>query len=218
MTNPVPLRIFEILQSEYDLDSSRDEFLHFETPFEILIATILSAQTTDKCVNQVTKVLFSRFPDPSSLAAADPGEVEDIVHSTGFYRAKSRNIIAASKMLMTDYGGVVPDRMEQLITIPGVGRKTANIVIHHAFGRADGIAVDTHVRRVSMRLGLSDHSDPDRIEQDLLGFFPRDIWGDINGLFILHGRRVCTARSPGCHQCVLFLLCRYAHVSVHGKE
>lgn len=218
MSKSVPLRIFDLLYAEYDLASSRDEFLHFQTPFEILIATILSAQTTDRCVNQVTKILFSRFPDPASLASADLGEVEEIVHSTGFYHAKSRNIIAASKVLITEYGGIVPDRMELLITIPGVGRKTANIVIHHAFGRADGIAVDTHVRRVSTRLGLSDHSDPDRIEQDLCRLFPRDLWGEINGLFILHGRRVCMARSPGCHRCVLFLFCRYAHALVQEKE
>ena len=202
-----PLTIYHILCGEYDLSSSRDEFLHFETPYQILIATILSAQTTDRTVNRVTKILFQKYPDPSALSLAEPAVVENIIHSTGFYRAKTRNIIAAAQVLVTIFHSIVPDSMDQLITIPGVGRKTANIVIHHAFGRADGIAVDTHVRRLSIRLGLSEKSDPDQIEQDLLRLFPQPVWGEINGLFILHGRRVCQARKPSCTTCVLSHYC-----------
>ncbi len=205
--------IYHILSDEYDLASSRDEFLHFETPYQILIATILSAQTTDRCVNQVTKILFSRYCDPASLSAASQAEVEEIIHATGFFRAKARNIIAAATVLVQSFDGQVPDKIEQLLTIPGVGRKTANIVIHHAFGRSEGIAVDTHVRRVSTRLGLSCHTDPDHIEQDLLRIFPPGVWGEINGLFILHGRRICQAKKPACDRCVLHELCHYAGVN-----
>ena len=151
MTYSDPGRIYDLLCGEYDLASSQNEFLHFETPYQILIATILSAQTTDRCVNQVTKVLFSRYPDPSALALADIGDVETIIRSTGFYHAKSRNIIAAARTLLDDFGGTVPDEIGLLMTIPGVGRKTANIVVHHAFGRADGIAVDTHVKRLDRK-------------------------------------------------------------------
>ncbi len=210
MDSSVPCTIFQLLSREYDLTSSRDEFLHFENPYQILIATILSAQTTDRTVNLVTKELFAQYPDPDSLSVACQDDVERIVHPTGFYRAKSRNIIAAARALMSAYGGEVPDEINKLITLPGVGRKTANIVIHHAFGRADGIAVDTHVGRLSVRLGLSDHKDPNQIEQDLLKLFPREVWGDINGLFILHGRKVCQARKPACSRCVLSSLCKFA--------
>jgi endonuclease III len=211
MSFPDPCTVYRHLNATYDLVSSDDEFLHFGSPYEVLIATILSAQTTDRSVNQVTKKLFARYPDSSSLALADPSEVEEIIHRTGFYRVKTRNIINAAQLLETSFGGVVPDDMDILMTLPGVGRKTANIVIHRAFGHAEGIAVDTHVRRVSIRLGLSDQSNPDRVEQDLLKLFPRKIWGKMNGLFILHGRRICQARTPACERCCLFSICRYAH-------
>lgn len=214
MNSSVPCTIYHLLSKEYDLSSSGDEFLHFETPYQILIATILSAQTTDRTVNLVTKDLFARYPDPVSLSTACQQDVEKIIHRTGFYRAKSRNIIATAQVLVNSYKGEVPDEINKLITLPGVGRKTANIVVHHAFGRADGIAVDTHVGRLSGRLGLSDQSDPDRIEQDLLRLFPKEIWGNINGLFILHGRKVCQAKKPSCSCCVLSSLCRYAALNM----
>ena len=217
MISPDPCTIYHLLCGEYDLQSSGDEFLHFETPYQILIATILSAQTTDKTVNLVTKTLFKKYPDPVALSQAKTEEVEQIVHSTGFYRAKTRNIIAAAKVLVHTYHGIVPDTIDDLITLPGVGRKTANIVVHHAFGRADGIAVDTHVQRVSTRIGLSSQTDPSRIEQDLLRVFPRKVWGEINGLFILHGRRICQARSPACDRCVLLSLCRFG-ITYSGKS
>jgi endonuclease III len=209
MSDTDPDMIFCLLCGEYDLGSSSDEFLHFETPYQILIATILSAQTTDRTVNLVTKELFKKYPDPYALSRADSNDVEKIIHSTGFYRAKSRNIIAAAKILVHTYNGNVPDSLQQLVTIPGVGRKTANIVISHAFGRAEGIAVDTHVKRLSTRLGLTKKTDPDQIEQDLLRLFPREVWGEINGLFILHGRRICQSRKPSCSCCVLAVLCPF---------
>ncbi len=145
-----------------------------------------------------------------ALSLADIEDVERIIHPTGFFHAKAKNIIAASQMVMTEFGGVVPDQMDDLIRLPGVGRKTANIVLDHAFSKTVGIAVDTHVRRVSMRLGLTDESDPNRIEMDLVRFFPKEYWAEINGLFILHGRRVCTARKPACDGCDLADMCRYA--------
>jgi len=202
--------ILSRLRSRYDLSKSRDEFLHFRNPYETLIATILSAQTTDRCVNMVTRELFEQYPDAMALSLADIEDVERIIHPTGFFHAKAKNIIAASQMVMTEFGGVVPDQMDDLIRLPGVGRKTANIVLDHAFSKTVGIAVDTHVRRVSMRLGLTDESDPNRIEMDLVRFFPKENWAEINGLFILHGRRVCTARKPACDGCDLADLCRYA--------
>lgn len=210
MSGLFPLTIYQILSRTYDLSSSDDEFLHFETPYQILIATILSAQTTDKTVNIVTRELFEKYPDPYALSAADPAAIETIIHPTGFFHVKTRNIISAAKVLVQEFHGNVPDSIKQLISIPGVGRKTANIVIHHAFKRAEGIAVDTHVKRLSIRLGLTDRSDPDHIEQDLLRLFPKEVWGDINGLFILHGRRVCRARKPACDHCVLINHCPHA--------
>ncbi len=207
MAQSVPCVIYRKLCGVYDLASSRDEFLHFETPYQILIATILSAQTTDRMVNQVTGVLFQKYPDPVALSQASIPDVENIIHSTGFYHAKARNIIGASQALVQQFGGEVPGTIEELVTIPGVGRKTANIVIHHAFGRAEGIAVDTHVRRLSLRLGLTEYPDPERIEKDLMMAYPKSVWGEINGLFILHGRRVCRSRSPDCEHCILQSLC-----------
>lgn len=210
MTPSVACEIYRRLAGAYDLSSSGDEFLHFESPYQILIATILSAQTTDRMVNQVTRVLFREYPGPDALSGASLPDIEAIIHSTGFYHAKARNIIGAAKALVSRFDGVVPGTIDELVTIPGVGRKTANIVIHHAFGRAEGIAVDTHVRRLSRRLGLTASADPVKIEQDLLRIYPREVWGDLNGLFILHGRRVCTSRSPRCESCILVSLCSSA--------
>jgi len=178
-------------------------------PFQVLIITILSAQTTDRQVDRIAPSLFSRFPTPGSLANAPVGEVEEIIHSTGFYHAKARNIIAASRVLAKDFGGEVPGTMGELLTLPGVGRKTANIVLSHAFGLEEGIAVDTHVRRIARRIGLSDGTNPDRIEHDLTLLYPREIWGTVNTLFITHGRTLCTARNPRCPECPVKRDCRY---------
>ena len=211
MKNPDPRIVLSRLKNRYDLTTCRDEFLHFSNPYETLIATILSAQTTDRTVNQVTSKLFAQYPSVSDLAGAEISGVEKIILSTGFYHAKARNIIAASRMVMNEFDGKVPDRMEDLVRLPGVGRKTANIVLAHAFSKTEGIAVDTHVKRISIRLGLTRHSNPLDIETDLTRIFTRDNWAEINGLFILHGRRVCTSRKPQCMSCDLSDICFYTN-------
>ena len=197
------------LRGRYSLKDSRDEFLHFENPYQILIATILSAQTTDATVNKVTKSLFKKYTEINALAFADLSDVEQIIHSTGFYHAKARNIIATSKMVVENFNGVVPATMEELLQLPGVGRKTANIILHHAFDITVGIAVDTHVKRVAQRLGITSSKNPDIIERDLTNTYPKKVWGEINGLLILHGRKICTAKKPCCDICFLSDICLY---------
>jgi endonuclease-3 len=210
-------RIYRILLAAYP--SARDNFRHRASPFRILILTILSAQTTDTSVDKVSGELFARFPTPKALAGADPGEVEEIIHSTGFYHAKTRHIIDAAKKLEEEFSGQVPDTMDELLSIPGVGRKTANIVLNHAFGRNEGVAVDTHVRRLAQRIGFSDHDDPGRIEQDLIALFPPDRWGPVTDLLISHGRAICTARAPRCPACPIREECRYYHqVFLPGRQ
>jgi endonuclease-3 len=189
--------------------------LGFESEFQLLVAVILSAQTTDVGVNKVTPVLFGRFPTPEALAAADPAEVEEIVHPTGFFRNKTKNIMGAAQRIVAEYGGRVPDTMEELLTLPGVARKTANIVLYNAFGKAEGVAVDTHVLRLSRRLGFSGHDNPDKVERDLMALFPREEWGPLTYRLIEHGRAVCDAKRPICGQCVLADLCPSAF-SVKG--
>ena len=206
MDTSIALRIHRVLARRYPeaLETGRDT----GSPFQVLIATILSAQTTDRSVDAVAPTLFSRFPTPESLAGADAEEVEEIIHSTGFFHMKARHVIAASRILARDFGGEVPRTMEDLLTFPGVGRKTANIVLAHAFHVHAGIAVDTHVKRIAGRIGLSDETDPDRIERDLTVLYPRDLWGSINTLFITHGRALCTARKPRCPECPVRGDCR----------
>ena len=189
--------------------------LGFESEFQLLVAVILSAQTTDVGVNKVTPVLFGRFPTPEALAAADPAEVEEIVHPTGFFRNKTKNIMGAAQRIVAEYGGRVPDTMEELLTLPGVARKTANIVLYNAFGKAEGVAVDTHVLRLSRRLGFSEHDNPDKVERDLMALFPREEWGPLTYRLIEHGRAVCDAKRPVCGQCILADLCPSAF-SVKG--
>lgn len=181
--------------------------LDYTTPFQLLIAVILSAQTTDVGVNKVTPALFQRYPGPTELAAADPDDVEELVRSTGFFRNKTRAIIGASQKVLSDYEGAVPDTMEGLISLPGVARKTANIVISNAYGIVEGIAVDTHVFRLAHRFGLSDEKDPDKVERDLMAAFPHDEWFHVNYRFIDHGRAICTARRPACGACELNDVC-----------
>ncbi|HJJ48440.1 MAG TPA: endonuclease III [Methanocorpusculum sp.] len=178
-------------------------FLKFNTPFEILIMTILSAQTTDVTVNGLRDELFGRYPDAFALAKADTGEVEQIIHPTGFYHAKAKNIIGAAQKLVAEFDGSVPHTIEELITLPGVGRKTANIVTNHAYHEYYGIAVDTHVGRLSRRLGFSKNTDPVKVEQDLMKLFDKKWWAHINYLLISHGRTVCTAKKPDCAHCTL---------------
>jgi endonuclease-3 len=207
MDRRTAVRIYRALARRYPEALEEDD--DPADPFQVLIATILSAQTTDRQVDGIAPALFSRFPTPAALAQAPAGEVEEIIHSTGFFHAKARHIIAASGVLVTDFGGEVPDTMTGLLTLPGVGRKTANIVLDHAFHRPEGIAVDTHVRRISRRIGLSEERDPDKIEEDLTALYPRELWGSINSLFITHGRTLCTARRPRCPECPVQRDCRY---------
>lgn len=181
--------------------------LHFETPLQLLVATILAAQCTDEKVNQVTPLLFKKYPTAKALAEADQSEVEAIIRPTGFFRNKARSIIAAAKKIVSDFGGKVPETMEALVTLPGVARKTANIVLSSAYRKAEGIAVDTHVRRLSGRLGLSRHQDPNKIEQDLMALVPKREWLDFNYMLVDHGRKICQAKKPLCGQCFLQDLC-----------
>jgi endonuclease-3 len=181
--------------------------LDYDDPWHLLVAVILSAQTTDVGVNKVTPVLFARYPGPADLAGADVLEVESIVKPTGFYHQKTRSIMATARIVVTEFGGRVPDTMAELMSLPGVARKTANIVISNAYGKVEGIAVDTHVFRISHRLGLTDASDPDKVERDLTSLLPHDDWFHVNYRFIDHGRAVCTAKRPICGACVLSDIC-----------
>jgi endonuclease-3 len=181
--------------------------LNYSTPVQLLVATILSAQCTDERVNKVTPALFARFPDAASLAHADLEELENLVRSTGFYRNKAKNIQAACRMIVSEFGSVVPNTMEQLLQLPGVARKTANVVLAHAYGINSGVTVDTHVKRLSQRLGLTKHPDPIRIEKDLMALLPQPDWENWSIRLIYHGRAVCKARSPACEACQLSDLC-----------
>jgi len=181
--------------------------LDFRNPYELLCATILSAQCTDKRVNLVTPVLFARYPEAAALAAAKPEELEEIIRSTGFFRSKAKSLVGMAQALVERHGGKVPDDMAALLVLPGVGRKTANVVLGDAFDRREGIVVDTHVTRVGNRLGLTKESDAVKIEQALMPLFPREQWTKISHLLIEHGRQVCDARKPRCGECILADVC-----------
>ena len=181
--------------------------LHFTTPLQLLMATILSAQCTDERVNQVTPALFARCPDAASLAAISQKELEKIIHSTGFYRAKARSLRACAASLVADHQGKVPQTMEALHKLAGVGRKTANVVLGNAFGLAEGVVVDTHVGRLSRRMGLTRHLDPVKVESALVRLIPKEDWTLVSHLLIAHGRKRCMARNPNCTQCELRKLC-----------
>ncbi len=181
--------------------------LQFNDPFQLLVAVILSAQCTDVRVNKVTPVLFKRLPDARAFANAPVEEIEELIRSTGFFRNKAKNIKASARMIVEEYGDKVPETMAELVKLPGVARKTANVVIFNAFGRSEGIAVDTHVKRLSNRLGLTKSKNPEVIEKDLMKKYPRSLWGPITYLLIEHGRAVCKARKPACSRCVLNDIC-----------
>ena len=181
--------------------------LHFTAPLELLIATILSAQCTDERVNQVTPALFARCPDAASLAAISQNELEKIIHSTGFYRAKARSLRSCAASLVADHQGKVPRTMEALHKLAGVGRKTANVVLGNAFGLAEGVVVDTHVGRLSRRMGLTRHLDPVKVESALVRLIPKEDWTLVSHLLIAHGRKRCNARKPDCAQCEVKKLC-----------
>jgi endonuclease-3 len=181
--------------------------LDHRDPFELLCATILSAQCTDARVNLVTPVLFAAYPTPDALASARAEDVQEIIKSTGFFRNKTRSLIGMAQALVAEHGGEVPRTMEALRVLPGVGRKTANVILGNAYGINEGITVDTHVARLSRLLGLTGEDDPAKIEQDLMTLFPRADWGLLSHLLIFHGRQVCIARRPRCGDCVLADLC-----------
>ncbi|MGI8547131.1 MAG: endonuclease III [Gemmatimonadaceae bacterium] len=203
------LEVFRRLELEYP--DVRCE-LDYSSPFQLLAATILSAQCTDKRVNMVTPALFARYPDPELLAAADPAELEALIKPTGFFRNKTKSLIGMAAALVDRFGGQVPRSMEELVTVPGAGRKTANVVLGTAFNQPEGVVVDTHVGRVSRRLGLVRADDPVRAEQELIRLFPREDWTALSHLLIFHGRRVCVARRPRCAECVLNDLCPSSEV------
>jgi endonuclease-3 len=181
--------------------------LDHHNAYELLVATVLAAQCTDARVNTVTPEFFRRWPDPAALAKAEVGEVEAVVHSTGFFRQKAKNLVAAAKILVQRHGGAIPASMDELTALPGVARKTANIVLSNALGIHVGIAVDTHVRRLSFRLGLTTSENPVIIEKDLMPLFAPEAYGEINHLLVLFGREVCKARRPRCGDCVLNDVC-----------
>ncbi|MFW6358303.1 MAG: endonuclease III [Chroococcales cyanobacterium] len=200
-------RAIEILSRLKRLYPNAQCTLNYDTPVQLLVATILSAQCTDERVNQVTPELFSQFPDAKTLANAELSEIERIIRSTGFYRNKAKNIQGACRMIVTEFGGEVPQLMEDLLKLPGVARKTANVVLANAFGQIQGVTVDTHVKRLSLRLGLTEQTNPVRVEKDLMRQLPQPEWENFSIHLIYHGRGICQARKPKCYDCLLADLC-----------
>jgi endonuclease III len=202
-----PARIHAILQKLDQAYPAATCALTHQNAFQLLISTILSAQCTDERVNQVTAILFPKYPDPGAFAYADSAELEKEIRPTGFFRNKTKSIMGASKKILEDFGGEVPKTMEQILTLPGVARKTANVVLGTAFGIASGVVVDTHVQRLAGRLDLTKNTDPKKIEEDLMRVIPQDKWILFSHQLIWHGRRVCQARKPKCIACNLEKIC-----------
>ena len=200
-------RVAEILKKLDEAYPAATCALTHDNPFQLLISTILSAQCTDERVNQVTATLFPKYPTPEAFAYANPAELEQDIRPTGFFRNKTKSIMGASKMIVEEFGGAVPKTMEQILTLPGVARKTGNVVLGCAFGIASGVVVDTHVQRLSGRLDLTANEDPKKIEQDLMVIIPKDKWILFSHQLIWHGRRVCVARKPRCIDCNLEKIC-----------
>jgi endonuclease-3 len=205
-TDPRRLQARRILRVLARLYPDAHCALHFQNPLQLLVATILSAQCTDVRVNLVTPALFARYPDAASFATADKKELETYIQSTGFFRNKARNLIACCQQLMEKHGGKVPGTMEELFPLPGVGRKTANVILGNAFS-TPGITVDTHVGRLSRRLGLTTETDPVKVERDLMAIIPKQHWTMFSHRMIFHGRQVCHARKPNCAECALRKFC-----------
>lgn len=200
------IEIIEILKKAYpDAKCSLD----FSTPFEMLVAVILSAQCTDERVNKTTPAIFAKYSTPEDFDEMPLEVLEELIHPCGFYKNKAKNIKLTAKKIVEEYNSQVPDTMEDLLTLPGVGRKTANVVMLEAFNKPQGIAVDTHAKRLSNRIGFSSEETPEKIEQDLLRLFPYEYLKDVNHILIYHGRAICTARSPKCEQCPINKLCKY---------
>ena len=199
------IEIFKLLKEQYpDAKCSLD----FNTPFEMMIAVMLSAQCTDERVNKVTKEFFPKYNKPENFANMPTKQIEELIHSCGFYHNKAKNIKLASQKILKDFAGEVPQTMEELMTIPGVGRKSANVIMLEAFNNPQGIAVDTHVKRLSNRIGFSKKSEPEKIEQDLLKQIPQKYWKDANHILIWHGRKICKSQNPQCKKCCLCHLCK----------
>lgn len=196
--------ILDALKSRYPRPGT---ILRHSSPWELLVAVILAAQCTDNRVNTVTPAFFAKWPTPRELASAELEDIEAVIRPTGFYHNKARNLRACAAKIMEDHGGSVPNAMEELIKLPGVARKTANCVLFAGFGINSGMAVDTHVKRISHRLGLTGHTDPDLVETDLTALFPRDEWGDANHMLVQFGRDICKARNPSCAVCELDSVC-----------
>ncbi len=201
--------VFDLLESEYPEAKTA---LDHSNPFELAVATILSAQCTDERVNMVTPELFRRFPDAEALAEAPQEAVEEIVHSTGFFRNKARNLIGMAQTVTQEHGGELPRSLEALTRLPGIGRKTANVILGNAFGIDEGVVVDTHVKRLSGRLGFTRETTPEKVEEDLMRLFPRERWTPLSHLLIFHGRATCVARKPRCKECVVAHLCPSSRV------
>ncbi len=197
----------QLLEKRYNSPQSA---LHWSNPWELLVATILSAQCTDERVNRVLPVFFRKWPGPHALEKAGAKEVEEVVYSTGFYRNKARNLRMAAERIVKEHGGNVPKSMQELLALPGVARKTANIVLFGAWGINEGVAVDTHVQRITSRLGLTDRRDPKGVENDLMRLFPQKKWGELNNSLVWFGREVCNARNPRCRVCELRGMCLWA--------
>lgn len=198
------LKIIELLEKEHP---DAKIALHYSNPLELLVATMLSAQSTDETINKVTKTLFKKYTKPADYANSDLKELERDIRSTGFYHNKAKNLKNSAKMLVEKYNSKVPETMEELTKLPGVARKTANIVLNNAYDVIAGVAVDTHVRRLAQRIGLTENKDPNKIEKDLMSIVPKDKWMLITDLLIFHGRRVCTAKKPNCAGCALSKIC-----------
>lgn len=209
MISSVQKRALELLARLKTLYPDATCTLNYDTPVQLLVATILSAQCTDERVNQVTPELFRRFPDANSIAQASREELETLIRSTGFYRNKAKNIQGACQMIVSEFEGNVPNTMNTLLKLPGVARKTANVVLAHAYGINAGVTVDTHVKRLSSRLGLTESNDPKRIEKDLMALLPQPDWENWSIRLIYHGRAVCKARQPLCENCQLADLCPF---------
>ncbi len=200
------IKIIEILKSTYpDATCSLD----FNTPFELGIAVMLSAQCTDERVNKTTPEIFEKYNTPQDFIDMDIKTLEDLIHPCGFYKTKAKNIKAYSKKILENYNGNLPKNMDELISLPGIGRKSANVIMLEAFNNPIGIAVDTHAKRISNRLGLSSNSDPSKIEQDLLKIIPDKYYKDVNHLLVWHGRNICNARNPKCNECPVSKYCNY---------
>jgi endonuclease-3 len=214
--NQTPRRAARILDALEAAHPEAECALHHASAYELTMATILSAQCTDKRVNEVTPALFARYPTPAALAAADPAELESIIRPTGFFRAKARSLIGCARAIAGDHGGEVPRDLATLVRLPGIGRKTANVVLGHAYGIAEGIAVDTHVLRLANRLGLVRSDDPEKVEAALMRLLPSERWTRTTDVLIFHGRKVCDARRPACGACPVFGLCAWESRQAHA--